>query len=791
METYCVRCKQKREMSEAVAVFTATGTPATRGVCPVCGTKLFRMGRTPAHEGLTPPARAEGEVRRPRKVKGNAKSRPSRRSGRLVIVESPAKAKTVGRFLGKGYQVRASIGHVRDLLRSRLSVDVESDFTPEYRVPNEKREVVKALKAEASKAEEIFLATDPDREGEAIAWHLLEAAGIELARSRRVSFHEITKPAIEEAFRHPRSIDMALVNAQQARRVLDRLVGYNLSPLLWAKVRGRLSAGRVQSVAVRLIVDREREIRKFVAREYWTIDAELRKPGRPPDFRARVVGIDGSVPELPSESVVQPVLNDLRVAEFQVTKVRRGTRQRRPLAPFTTSTLQQDASRRLGYTARRTMAIAQQLYEGVDLEGGEAIGLITYMRTDSPQVSTSAQEEARAWIRDHFSPAHLPETPPVYKTRTRGAQEAHEAIRPTSVERTPDLMAPSLSPEQAKLYRLIWNRFLASQMNPAEYDTLTLEIEGRSADHGYALRIAASTLRFAGYLEVYEIKPEEGGESPEAEAEASEAALERLPEVDEGDRLTLVDLHPEQHFTQPPPRYTEASLVRTLEEFGIGRPSTYAPILTTIQARGYVERKQKKLEPTEIGETVNDLLVDHFPEIVDPGFTAMMEEELDEVADGERGWVDVIREFYTPFAVQMKQALENMPEVRAEPEVLDRACPLCGNPLLVRHGRYGKFIGCSTFPACRFTEPWLEKLGVRCPQDGGELVERRTRKGRTFYGCANYPACDFTSWKRPIPEPCPTCGGVLVMENTTQVSCLQCNNRFELNQVRQPEPDLA
>lgn len=791
METYCVRCKQKREMAEAEAVFTATGTPATRGVCPICGTKLFRMGRTPAHEGLTAPARTEGQVRRPRKVKGSAKARAGRRSGRLVIVESPAKAKTVGRFLGKGYQVRASIGHVRDLLRSRLSVDVESDFKPEYRVPNEKREVVNSLKTEASKAEEVFLATDPDREGEAIAWHLLEAAGIELERSRRVVFHEITKPAIEEAFRHPRNIDMALVNAQQARRVLDRLVGYNLSPLLWAKVRGRLSAGRVQSVAVRLIVDREREIRKFVPREYWTIDAELRKPGRPPDFRARVVGIDGSAPELASEPAVQPVLEDMRRAEYEVTKVRRGTRQRRPLAPFTTSTLQQDASRRLGYTARRTMAIAQQLYEGVDLEGGEAIGLITYMRTDSPQVSTSAQEEARAWIRDHFSAAHLPETAPVYKTRTRGAQEAHEAIRPTSVERTPDLMAPSLSPEQAKLYRLIWNRFLASQMNPAEYDTLTLEIEGRSAEHAYGLRIAASTLRFSGYLDVYEVKPEENGDGPEAEAEGAEAALERLPEVEEGDRLTLVELHPEQHFTQPPPRFTEASLVRTLEEFGIGRPSTYAPILTTIQARGYVERKQKKLEPTEIGETVNDLLVDHFPEIVDPGFTAMMEEELDEVADGERQWVDVIREFYGPFAEQMKHALENMPEVRAEPEVLDRACPLCGNPLLVRHGRYGKFIGCSTFPACRFTEPWLEKLGVRCPQDGGELVERRTRKGRTFYGCANYPACDFTSWKRPIPEPCPVCGGVLVMENTTQVSCLQCNNRFELSQVRQAEPDLA
>ena len=791
MEAYCVRCKQKREMSEPKAVFTAAGTPATRGVCPVCGTTLFRMGRTPAHEGMTPPARPPGEAR-PKRARAKARrAQAPRRRGRLVIVESPAKARTVGRFLGKGYQVRASVGHVRDLLRSRLSVDVDNNFEPEYRVPNEKRAVVNALKADAGKAEEIFLATDPDREGEAIAWHLLEAAGIEEARAHRVVFHEITQPAIEEAFRHPRHIDMALVNAQQARRVLDRLVGYNLSPLLWEKVRGRLSAGRVQSVAVRLIVDREREIRNFVPREYWTVDAELQRPDRPPPFRARLVDVDGSAPELASEEAVRPVLEDMRSGEYQVAKVRRGTRQRRPPAPFTTSTLQQDASRRLGYTARRTMAIAQQLYEGVELEGGEAIGLITYMRTDSPQVSSLAQQEARSWIRERYGPAYLPEEPPVYRSRARSAQEAHEAIRPTSVVRTPEAVSSSLTAEQLKLYTLIWKRFVASQMNPAEYDTLTLDIEGRTSSHRYGLRIAASTLRFAGYLEVYEIKVEENGENGEDDAEAGEASLERLPQVEEGDPLTLIELYPEQHFTQPPPRYSEASLVRTLEEHGIGRPSTYAPILTTIQQRGYVERRQKKLYPTEIGETVNDLLVEHFPEIVDPGFTALMEEELDEVADGEREWVEVIREFYAPFSEKMKHALENMPEVRADPVVLDRSCPLCGNPLAVRHGRFGKFIGCSTFPTCRFTEPWLEKIGVRCPQDGGELVERRTRKGRVFYGCANYPTCDFTSWKRPIPEPCPRCGGLLVQENSTHASCIQCGNRVEISQVRQKEADLA
>ncbi|HET7011836.1 MAG TPA: type I DNA topoisomerase, partial [Anaerolineales bacterium] len=612
-------------MVDPQPTFTSSGTPATSGTCPVCGTRLFRMGRTPAHEGLTPPATAP----KPRKA-----AAAKRKGGKLVIVESPAKARTVGRFLGKGYSVRASVGHVRDLLRSRLSVDVDNDFTPEYRVPKEKREVVKSLKTEVARADEVYLATDPDREGEAIAWHLLEATGIEPDQARRVVFHEITAPAVAEAFRHPRGIDMHLVDAQQARRVLDRLVGYSLSPLLWEKVRGRLSAGRVQSAALRLVVDREREIRDFVPREYWTIDAEFLQPEKPPSFRARLARIDGEPPELANEPAVEPVVADIRLADWHIVSVRRGSRLRRPNAPFTTSTLQQDAGRRLGFTARKTMALAQQLYEGVELGEGESVGLITYMRTDSMQVSAEAQAEAREYLRRRFASEFIPEEPPTYRTRARGAQEAHEAIRPTSVERTVEAVTAYLTPDQLKLYSLIWKRFLASQMAPAEYDTVTVEVEGVSAQHRYLFRLAGSRLRFAGFQEVYEDTPTENGDN--GSSTEAEEKLSQLPDVAEGDSVRLEEVFPEQHFTQPPPRYSEASLVRALEENGIGRPSTYAPILGTLQERGYVRRVNKRLVPSEIGETVNGLIVEHFPGIVDLGFTARMEEELDEIAEGAR-----------------------------------------------------------------------------------------------------------------------------------------------------------
>jgi len=769
-------------MSDPQATFTASGTPASSGTCPVCGTRLYRMGRTPAHEGLEP---SQTSVPRSRKSVGSR-----RRNGRLVIVESPAKARTVRRFLGRDYVVRASIGHVRDLLRSQLSVDVENNFEPKYRVPNDKRPVVKDLKADAAKAAEVFLATDPDREGEAIAWHLLHAVEIPSEMVRRVVFHEITAPAIEEAFRHPRSIDMDLVNAQQARRILDRLVGYSLSPLLWEKVRGRLSAGRVQSVALRLVVEREKEIRAFQSREYWTIDGEFLQPVKPPAFRARLVQLDGKEPELASESELSPILSALRNGVYTVAGVKRGSRVRRPSPPFITSTLQQDASRRLGFTARRTMAIAQQLYEGVELGKGEPMGLITYMRTDSPQVSPLAQEEARQLIRERFGEAFLPEQAPTYRARARGAQEAHEAIRPTSVARAPELIKSSLTPEQLKLYTLVWKRFVASQMTPAEYDTLTIEVDGKHEVSASSWRVSASSLRFAGFLAAYEDKPD-ADEPAEAEGEQPEARLAQLPDLAPGDALNLLDLYPERHFTQPPPRYSEATLVRSLEENGIGRPSTYAPILTTLQQRGYVLREKRKLISTEIGETVNDLLVDHFPDIVDLGFTARMEEGLDDIAGGKRPWVDLVRSFYGPFSEQVDRALENMPEMKAEPEILDRLCPETGHPLLVRYGRFGKFIGCTGFPECRYTEPWLEKIGVRCPEDGGELVERRTRKGRMFYGCANYPNCSFSTWKRPLIVPCPNCSGLLVQANRQEASCIRCESRFDLKQLSQPEAETA
>jgi len=699
------------------------------------------------------------------------------RKGKLVIVESPAKARTVGRFLGKGYTVKASVGHVRDLLHSQLSVDVEHDFAPKYRVPNEKRPVVKEIQALAKSHAEIYLATDPDREGEAIAWHLLESAKIEPKRTRRVVFHEITEPAINEAFSHPRGIDMDLVDAQQARRILDRLVGYNLSPLLWRKVRSRLSAGRVQSVALRLVVEREREIEAFVPVEYWSIAAELRPEKLKETFIAKLAKIDAEDPVLGKQSDVQPILADMDASAYVISKIKRGERRRKPSAPFTTSTMQQEASRRLGYTARRTMALAQQLYEGIDLGEG-AVGLITYMRTDSTNVAETAQSEARQFISARYGEKFLPPEPPVYQTKAKGAQEAHEAVRPTSVMRQPDSIKEFLNRDQLRMYQLVWQRFVASQMEAAVFDTLSVEVTAKSAYHEYLLRASGSTVKFPGFLVVYEEAKDEDQVSEEEEENA------RIPAgIFEGQNQRLVRLLPEQHFTQPPPRYTEATLVRTLEEYGIGRPSTYAPILSTIQQRGYVLREGKRLSPTETGILVNDLITEHFPGVVDVGFTAKMEEDLDLIADGKRDWVDSIREFYGPFAKQVAQAEQNMPEMNMGPEPIGRLCPECGKELVIRWGRYGKFISCSGFPDCRHTEAWLEKIGVLCPKDQGDIVARKTRKGRTFYGCANYPNCDFTSWKLPLPRPCPECGGLLVVANKNQAQCLQCENLFPLDQV--------
>lgn len=763
MKAYCMKCKEKRDMEKPEALFNKNGTPATRGTCPECGTGMYRMGRTDAHEGMTPPPKVKREKK---KVK---------RKGRLVIVESPAKARTVGRFLGRGYTVKASVGHIRDLLRSQLSVDVENNFEPKYRVPNDKRPIMKELKKLASTAKEVYLATDLDREGEAIAWHLMEAAEIAPETAKRVVFHEITKTAIDHSFAEPREIDMDLVNAQQGRRILDRLVGYSISPILWAKVRGRLSAGRVQSVALRMIVEREREIDDFVPVEYWSIGAELKPDGGKKSFVAKLAQIDKKKPELSSEDIVNPILADMENAAYSISKIKRGTRKRKPPTPFITSTLQQDASRRLGFTAKRTMAVAQQLYEGI---GGE--GLITYMRTDSTNLAESAVAEARAYISDEFGEEYLPTTPPKHKTRAKGAQEAHEAIRPTSANRTPSSLKSQLNASQMKLYNLIWQRFMASQMNPAVYDTLKVEVTATTSASEYLLRASGSSMKFAGFLAVYGDKRNLNEKKDEKGDDNSDIPTG----LEEGQVQELLKLLPRQHFTQPPPRFSEASLVQELEENGIGRPSTYAATISTVQARGYAVRVEKRLEPTETGVTVNDLLVKYFPDIVDYGFTARMEARLDKVAEGEEEWVKVISDFYGPFAKELEIAKKEMPITKQEPEKIGRACPKCEHDLVYRFGRYGKFISCSDFPTCRYTEPWLDKIGIACPDDGGDLIKRKTRKGRVFYGCANYPECEFTSWKRPIPEPCPSCKGLLVIKNKRQAQCIKCEEIFALDDIQ-------
>ncbi|NOK85748.1 MAG: DNA topoisomerase IA [Chloroflexi bacterium AL-W] len=764
-QAYCMKCREKRDMIESEAVFTAGGAPGTRGKCAVCGTTLFRMGETPAHAGMEKPEvvrkpkpkkaapkkkqASSGKAKSGSKATSKSKRGETKRGGKLVIVESPAKARTVGNFLGKGYTVRASKGHVRDLLVTQLSVDVENEFEPKYRVPNDKRDTVKEIKAEAERAEEIYLATDPDREGEAIAWHLMHAADIEPERVKRVIFHEITDSAVEEAFQHPRELDMDLINAQQARRILDRLVGYNITELLWDRVRNRLSAGRVQSIAVRMVVDRENEIEAFIPEEYWTIHAKLRKQQDDVSpFVAKLVKINGEDFKFSQESDVLPHLEVLKDSIYQVDSVKRGTRQRRPSAPFTTSTLQQEASRRFGFNARRTMRTAQQLYEGIEIGGEGTVGLITYMRTDSTSVSEQAQQETRDYVTQRFDKDHIPAKPPIYKTKAKGAQEAHEAIRPTRVIREPSKLKDYLNRDQMKLYTLIWERFVASQMASAIYNTLRIEIRaGRtSADSPYLFRVSGSTILFRGFMAIYEETRDEDEQPDEDEGRI-------LPDIIESELLALLKLLPEQHFTQPPPRYTEASLVRTLEEYGIGRPSTYAPTVAVIQDRDYVEKLDKRLVPTETGKVVNDLLVQFFPNIMNYQFTASMEDELDDISEGKVAWRPMLQEFYTPFEQQLKHARSNMPKTE-QVEYIGRNCPTCADgDLIVKYGRWGKFIGCSNYPDCKHTEPYLELTGIACPTCGdthnGEIVVRKTKRGRTFYGCSRYPDCDYSAWKLP------------------------------------------
>ena len=681
----------------------------------------------------------------------------------LDVVESPTKARTVKKLLDRKYEVVASMGHVKDLPRSQLGVDIDHEFAPKYVVPKGKGPVIKELKAAAKKASAVYLATDPDREGEAISWHLASILNHVNSKIKRIEFHEVTKDAVRKALQAPRDIDASLVNAQQARRILDRLVGYKISPLLWRKVRGGLSAGRVQSVAVRLICEREREIDAFVPQEYWSIAARLTREIEDAPFIARLVGKDGGKIEIHDEATARAIVQELTPSTYRVAEIRRRDQQRHPAAPFTTSTLQQEANRKLGFSAARTMVVAQQLYEGLDVGPEGTVGLITYMRTDAVRVAEEAQQQAREHISRAFGAEYVPAQPRQYTSR-RTSQGAHEAIRPTSVHRTPDLVKPFLKADQYKVYRLIWERFLASQMASAVLDTLAVDITAGP----YLFRATGSRVKFPGFLRVY-LEGRDNGEE--------EAAEGWLPDVQQGERLRLLGLDPAQHFTQPPPRYTEATLVRALEERGIGRPSTYAPIIETIKQRGYVEVEDRRMYPTELGALVNSLLVEHFPTVVDVDFTAHMEEDLDKVEEGQEDWVRLLHEFYGPFAEVLHKAEQNIEEVEIAPEEIGEPCPRCGRPLVKRRGRFGQFIACSGYPACSYTRP--VGIGVRCPLDGGEIVERRTRKGRMFYGCANYPACTFTSWDRPTGRSCPICGQMLVSKRARRdaQATVLCSNK--------------
>ncbi|MDE2992563.1 MAG: type I DNA topoisomerase [Chloroflexota bacterium] len=765
-----------------------------------------------------------GATKRPAK-------RPTKRAAkRLVIVESPAKARTLERYLGKRhYSVRASLGHIRDLPKSDLGVDVEQDFAPKYVIPRDKSKTVTELAQAARQASGVYLATDPDREGEAIAWHLLEAInkrGGAKARAagpieaQRIVFHEVTKSAVQDAFQQARGIDDDLVQAQQARRVMDRLIGYKLSPLLGAKVRRGLSAGRVQSPALRMVVEREREIEQFVSEEYWTIEALLAPASangtQETSFWAEVIQHRGEKLSIATEAQAQAAVNALRGMSFAVQEVHKREQRRHPAAPFTTSTLQQEAGRRLRFAPRRTMRVAQQLYEGLDMGQEGPVGLITYMRTDSTNVAAEALAEARQVIGEQFGKEFVPDRPRRFRTKAKAAQEAHEAIRPTSAARLPESVRAHLTQDQYRLYTLVWKRFVASQMAAAILDTTRIDIramsldsastngsttrgqlypvhatpqsDGRAQPDDYLLRARGRVVRFPGFLRLYEESQDEngkpsGGKSTGAKSrrssttsKAAQAKQSVLPPLAADDPLTLHELKPEQHFTQPPPRYSEASLIRAMEDAGIGRPSTYAPTVSIIQERGYVERRERRLHPTDLGNIVNDLLVEQFPDVVDASFTAKMEDDLDRVAEGTTTWVPVVREFWGPFAKAVAAAEETVEKLRIEDEPTDEICPECGQPMVIKHGRYGRFLACTGFPECRHTRPLLTKLGVPCPKCGNDLVVRRSRRGRTFYGCSGYPDCDFVSWQRPVAAPCPQCGGLQTQSARDKLTCAACGH---------------
>ncbi len=669
---------------------------------------------------------------------------------KLIIVESPAKARTISKFLGKGYKVEASQGHVRDLPKSQIGVDVDDDFALKYITIRGRGDILTRIRKEARNASQIYLATDPDREGEAISWHLAGVLDMDISKPCRIEFHEVTKKAIQAALKSPRKIDMGRVDAQQARRVLDRLVGYKISPLLWAKVKKGLSAGRVQSVATRMVVMREEDIESFIPEEYWDVLVKMNNPnsrGKKAQFTARLASLDGKKAEVTTAEEAENAVARINKAHFAVTGVKLGEKRKSPAAPFTTSSLQQEASRKLGFTTAKTMQVVQQLYEGIDLAGEGTQGIVTYIRTDSVRISDEALGSLRSYIGERFGNEYLPEKPIEYKGR-KNAQDAHEAIRPTDVNRTPEQIKDSLTKEQYNLYRLIYNRFLACQMEAAVYETMTLELSG----DGVTLRFYGEHKKFAGFTSVYE-------ESTDETIASSETTL---PLLKEGDAVTVEDIISEQHFTQPPSRYTEASLVRALEEKGIGRPSTYAPTITTIIARGYVSREKKRLYPTELGRMVTAMMEEYFKDIVDTEFTAELEDKLDTVEENGTDWKQIIREFYPSFKESLEVAELQIEKVEIKDELSDEPCDKCGAMMVYKMGRFGRFLACPNFPDCRNTKPILNYIEAPCPSCGARLMEKTSRKNRKFFGCERYPECEFVSWEKPVTDKCPQCGSYMV-----------------------------
>ena len=704
-------------------------------------------------------------------------------SSKLIIVESPAKARTIAKFLGRGYKVEASQGHVRDMPKSQLGVDVDNNFAIKYITIHGRGKILAKIRKEAKNASKIYLATDPDREGEAISWHLVQTLDMDVSSPCRIEFHEITQKAVENALKNPRPIDLDKVDAQQARRALDRLIGYKISPLLWAKVKKGLSAGRVQSVATRLVVDREQDIEDFIPEEYWDVSANALLPtarGRKTTFTLRLSTLDGKKAELHNEDEAKAAQARVENANFAVYGIKHGERHKLPAPPFTTSSLQQEAGRKLNFTTQKTMQVVQQLYEGVDLEGDGTQGIVTYIRTDSVRVSEEALQAVRAYIPERFGAEYLPETPNEFKGR-RNAQDAHEAIRPTDVTRTPDSIKASLTKEQFQLYRLIYSRFLASQMKPALYDTLSMDVSG----DGVGMRFYGEHKRFAGFTSVYEESTDEVQESTES----------TLPQFEEGAPVIIESVESQQHFTQPPTRYTEASLVRMLEEKGIGRPSTYAPTITTIIARGYVMRENKRLYPTELGKMINAMMTQYFGPIVDTEFTAELEDQLDEVEEGDMDWHTVLQEFYPPFETMLESAENAIEKVEIKDEPSDVICDKCGAQMVYRMGRFGKFLACPRFPECRNTKPILNYIEAKCPKCGGRLLEKTSRKNRKFYGCENYPECDFVSWEMPVNERCEKCGSYMTLKRSRKgeewhlCSNETCRHRVEVTPAQTTEDD--